>query len=152
MTRSTSAAHLPAHPRRHTHTRATFYMYTEAELDHGWLEGCAGFGVLRMSTGSEKLAEVGLRHSLYSSPLRVYDPLEAKVFYVPVYEWTPIPLRRCAIALPTCRLRCSVRTEAAWKLPPPSCAGRRTGSAALVAITSSCPLAQTGQGRASVAG
>ena len=36
-----------------------------------------------MSTGSEKLAEVGLRHSLYSSPLRAYDPLEAKVFYVP---------------------------------------------------------------------
>jgi hypothetical protein len=75
MARSSSAAHLPA--------RATFYMYTETELDHGWLEGCAGFGVLRMSTGSEKLAEVGLRHSLSSSALRVYDPLEAKVFYVP---------------------------------------------------------------------
>lgn len=83
MAPSSSAAHLPARPRRHTHTRATFYMYTEAELDHGWLEGCAGFGVLRMSTGSEKLAEVGLRHSLYNSPLRVYDPLEAKAFYVP---------------------------------------------------------------------
>ena len=81
----------------------TFYMYTEPELDHGWLESCGGFEELRMSTASEKLAEVGLRRSLHNSPLRVYDPLAATVFYVPVFEfasWMLAALRNCSSNVP----------------------------------------------------
>ena len=73
----------PGADHNHTRPQITFYMYTEPELDHGWLESCGGFDLLRTSTASEKLAEVGLRRSLYSSPLRVNDPHEAVVFYVP---------------------------------------------------------------------
>ena len=85
------------------HPRTTFYMYTEPELDHGWLESCGGFEELRMSTASEKLAEVGLRRSLHNSPLRVYDPLAATVFYVPVFEFASrmlAALRNCSSNVP----------------------------------------------------
>ena len=50
MARSSSAAHLPA--------RATFYMYTETELDHGWLEGCAGVFAPRIRSSTFSLIAV----------------------------------------------------------------------------------------------
>uniref|UniRef100_A0A7S0LD72 Exostosin GT47 domain-containing protein n=1 Tax=Coccolithus braarudii TaxID=221442 RepID=A0A7S0LD72_9EUKA len=51
-----------------------------------------------MSTQSEKLAEVGLRHQLAIHPLRVLNPIKANIFYVPVYEFVSITLG----SMPTC--------------------------------------------------
>jgi len=43
---------------------ASFFMYEQPELDHGWMQGCAGFEEMRLSPSSEKLAEVRRRRQL----------------------------------------------------------------------------------------
>ena len=65
-----------------------FFMYTEPELDHSWLERCNGFDALLHSTVAEKLAEVGMHRLLANHPKRVRDPAAARLFYVPIYEYS----------------------------------------------------------------
>ena len=65
-----------------------FFMYVEPALDHGsWFKKCDAFHAIRASSNNDNLAEVGLRHSLLQSPLRVPSPELAQIFYVPVFEF-----------------------------------------------------------------
>ena len=92
---------------------ATFYMYDQPELDHGWMKTCEGFAELADSVASEKLAEVGLRSQLLHHPLRVRNPAKAAIFYLPIFEATSSllgeqptgRLRNCSKAVPSALLR-----------------------------------------------
>ncbi|KAL1520355.1 hypothetical protein AB1Y20_021945 [Prymnesium parvum] len=79
-----------------TNLSVRFYMYTDRALDHGWFDGCPSFQALRSSSNNDNLAEVGLRRSLLSSPLRVHSPQEARLFYVPVFEFASFAMGECA--------------------------------------------------------
>ena len=72
---------------RSGHSGPTVYIYTEPELDHSWLHGCKAFRELLSSSEVGNLAEVGIRHALASSVLRVRNPADASLFFVPIFEY-----------------------------------------------------------------
>jgi len=82
---------------RNSSSTMRFYMYDQPALDHGWFRShCPAFSAMRTSSHNDNLAEVGLRHSLLHSPLRVFAPELAQLFYVPVFEYASYMLGECA--------------------------------------------------------
>lgn len=87
---------------------APFYMYTEPALDHRWLRHCVSFVALRhgkhgaAAWHAEKTAEVSMHGLLRRSPLRTREPAEARLFYVPIFEFASFYLdAACANATAT---------------------------------------------------
>ena len=66
----------------------SFYMYDAPELNHRWLRHCARFRELRHSSKAENSAEVGLHKVLARHPRRTRNPAEARLFYVPIFEYS----------------------------------------------------------------
>ena len=68
-----------------------FYVYTEPALDHSWLASCEGFERLESQQSLHarfSMPEVVLHRLMLAHPARVTDPDKAKLFYVPIYEFT----------------------------------------------------------------
>ena len=71
-----------------------FYYYADVALDHSWLRGCTGFDAIQQSTRNERMAEVPLSDLLRVHPQRTTDPSRARLFFVPVWEFTSFSLGR----------------------------------------------------------
>jgi hypothetical protein len=67
---------------------ARFFMYDEPALNHRWLRHCARYKELRLASKAENTAEVGLYKALARHPSRTLAPSEARLFYIPVFEYT----------------------------------------------------------------
>ena len=65
-----------------------FYMYEEPALNHHWLRHCSRFRELRLASKAENTAEAGLHRVLARHHLRTRDPTKARLFYVPVFEYS----------------------------------------------------------------
>lgn len=74
---------------------ASFWMYTSAELDFGWMRGCEGFSQLRRTYLSERTAEVDMRDLLAAHPRRTLEPRRASLFFIPVWEVSSFYLGEC---------------------------------------------------------
>ena len=82
----------------------TVFVYEQSELNHGWLKACDGFEKIRISSQNDNLAEVGMREALLASELRVRDPAQALLFYVPVFEFASAHLGTCGNTTHTTRM------------------------------------------------
>ena len=82
----------------------TVFVYEQSELNHGWLKACDGFEKIRLSSQNDNLAEVGMREALLASELRVRDPAQALLFYVPVFEFASAHLGTCGNTTHTTRM------------------------------------------------
>ena len=123
---------LPSINGSHLHT-ATFFMYDQPELDHGWIKTCDGFAELAHSVASEKLAEVGLHSQLIHHPLRVRNPAKAAIFYLPIFEATSYLLGEQP---PARRLRnCTVAGKAVPSALLRSHHSRMAAAAAVLAVS-----------------
>ena len=72
-----------------------FYYYADGALDHSWLRGCKGFDAIQQSTRNERMAEVPLSDLLRVHPQRTTDPSRARLFFVPVWEFSSLVLGWC---------------------------------------------------------
>jgi len=72
-----------------------FYYYADVALDHSWLRGCTGFDAIQQSTRNERMAEVPLSDLLRVHPQRTTDPSRARLFFVPVWEFSSLVLGEC---------------------------------------------------------
>ena len=72
-----------------------FYYYADGALDHSWLRGCLGFEAIQQSTRNERMAEVPLSDLLRVHPQRTTDPSLARLFFVPVWEFSSLVLGGC---------------------------------------------------------
>ena len=72
-----------------------FYMYTHPALDHSWLRNCEGFAALRHSVNDSNTAEVGVHRLLRRHSARVMHASHARLFYVPVFEYTSYTIGEC---------------------------------------------------------
>jgi hypothetical protein len=69
-------------------TSPLFYMYEEAALNHAFLRHCPRFRELRLASKAENTAEVGLYRALARHPRRTRDPTLARLFYLPIFEYS----------------------------------------------------------------
>ena len=72
-----------------------FFMHTDRALDHDWLRNCDGFEALRHSAYNERLAEVYVRDALAHHPWRTYNPSDALLVYIPVWEVVSFNVGEC---------------------------------------------------------
>ena len=93
----------------------TFYMYEHPALDHSWLRHCPGFAELRHSVNDTNTAEAGVHKLLRRHPWRRYDPAEASLFYVPVFEYASYSIGACNGTTHQSRM---VAAEAALRASP----------------------------------
>lgn len=96
---------------------AQFYMYEQPELNHKWLRHCARYKELRYASKAENTAEVGMHKVLARHPLRTRDPALARLFYVPIFEYTSKFVgAHCAnsTTTPSHLANHSARMHAAW--------------------------------------
>ena len=74
-----------------------FFMYEDPSLDHSWLSACPGFHEVRSGVRMQNTAEVGAAKVFRRHPLRVLDPQQALLFFVPVFtyvsKWVSSPCR-----------------------------------------------------------
>ena len=64
-----------------------FYMYSDPTLDHHWLSNCSGYHEVRNGVRMQNTAEVGAAKVLRRHRLRVSDPAQAMLFFVPVFTY-----------------------------------------------------------------
>mmetsp|Transcript_22924 Transcript_22924/g.58297 ORF Transcript_22924/g.58297 Transcript_22924/m.58297 type:complete len:479 (+) Transcript_22924:35-1471(+) len=80
-----------AHGRRRSYhsnfTGVPFFMYADRSLDHSWLAECSGYHEVRNGVRMQNTAEVGAAKVLRRHPMRVQDPNDALLFFVPVLTY-----------------------------------------------------------------
>ena len=73
-----------------------FYVYEHPALDFSWMrESCADFDQLRRQAYNERLGEVAMTDLLKRAPQRTWRPSEARLFFVPVWEFTSYTIGQC---------------------------------------------------------
>ena len=73
-----------------------FYVYEHPALDFSWMrESCADFAQLRRQAYNERLGEVAMTDLLKRAPQRTWRPSEARLFFVPVWEFTSYTIGQC---------------------------------------------------------
>ena len=73
-----------------------FYIYEHPALDFSWMrERCAAFDQLRRQAYNERLGEVAMTELLKRAPQRTWRPSEARLFFVPVWEFTSFTIGPC---------------------------------------------------------
>ena len=95
-----------------------FFMYTDHALDHNWFRKCPAFQQLRSSSENDNLAEVGMRHALLHSTLRVHSPDLAQLFFVPIFEFASHRIGECENTTHQTRMESAYQTLIAspyWK-------------------------------------
>ena len=94
-----------------------FFMYTHPALDHTWLRRCSGFAALRHSVNDSNTAEVGTHRVLHRHPARTLDASAAKLFYVPVFEYSSYSIGDCNGTTHRSRMTAAaaeLRASASW--------------------------------------
>eukprot|EP00966_Prymnesium_polylepis_P280962 6491442-Prymnesium_polylepis.2 len=76
-------------------TPIPFFMYTQPALDQSWLRHCDGFEDLKLSMHWRWMAEATLAEQLAAHTWRTADPERARLFFVPVLEYTSGQLEEC---------------------------------------------------------
>lgn len=72
-----------------------FYIYEHPALDFSWMRRCAAFDQLRRQAYNERLGEVAMTELLKQAPQRTWRPSEARLFFVPVWEFTSFTIGPC---------------------------------------------------------